>query len=371
MTGYGGPAIVGYMKQVFVERKKWTTEKEFITGLSLSQLLPSATGVNTIEFLGYRVGGSLGAIIAPICFITPALVLMTVLSAVYFAYGQVPLAKSLFTGLGAVVIALIVNAAVNLGRSAIKDWWAAGIAVIGFMIVRFLGAPIPLVVLVSAVAGYLIYRKKVRLAETGDDDSSNGVSRFFWLWFTLAIGAAVTALALTTHTKTTQLLLSILHVGVFTFGGGFMSIPIFQHQAVEVHHWLTNRQFLDGIALGQITPGPVLITAVFIGYKVLGFWGALLAGLTIFSPGALGMFIIAHQHERVSHLIWLQAMVKGIVAGFMGVLLSVIIRLGTQSIVDWKTALLAAIALVALVWKKVDPLWVIIAGAVVSILLFH
>lgn len=373
MTGYGGPAIVGYMKQVFVEKKKWVTEQEFITGLSLSQILPSATGVNTIEFLGYRVRGSWGAIIAPICFITPALVLMTVLSAIYFRFGKLHVVESLFVGLGAVVIALIINAAISMGKSAIKDAWAAGIAVLGFVIVRFLKAPIPAVVVVSAIAGLLIYRRKLAASVSVSDDASASPrsSRIYWVVLALFVGLVVGALMMTSRSQVSSLLLAILHVGVFTFGGGFMSIPLFQQQAVEVHHWLTNRQFLDGIAMGQITPGPVLITAAFIGYKVLGFWGALLAGLTIFSPGAVGMFVIAHEHERVSHLVWLQAMVKGIVAGFMGVLLSVIIRLGTQSITDWRTALMASVALVALLWKKIDPLYVIIAGAVISVFLFH
>ncbi len=360
------------MKQVFVEKKKWVTEQEFITGLSLSQLLPSATGVNTIEFLGYKVGGSWGAVIAPVCFITPALLLITMLSAVYFRFGKLPVIESLFVGIGAVVVSLIINAAISMGKSAIKDWSAAGVALLGFVIVRFLKLPIPAVVVVSAFAGFLIYRRKLAASAQGICAQEPGRSLLgYWIGTGVVVGLVVAALILTSRSYLSGLLLSILHVGVFTFGGGFMSIPLFQNQAVEVHGWLTNRQFLDGIALGQITPGPVLITAAFIGYKVLGFWGALLAGLTIFSPGAVGMFVVAHQHERVSHLVWLQAMVKGIVAGFMGVLLSVIVRLGTQSITDWRTALLAALALVALLWKKVDPLWVIGIGAAVSIVVFR
>ena len=371
LTGYGGPAIVGHMKRVFVERKKWITEQEFITGLSLSQLLPSATGANTIEFLGYRIRGSLGAIVAPVCFILPALILMTILSAIYFRYGQVPLGQALFTGLGAVVIALIISAAVSLGRSAIKDVWAAVVAVVGLALVELLHQSIPMVVVVSAIAGFLIYRGKITPEEEPQNGSdADDMPRIFWLWLGIAILAVTAVLVLTRGYRVTELLTSILHVGAFTFGGGFMSIPIFQHQAVDIHHWLTTRQFLDGIALGQITPGPVLITAVFIGYKVLGVWGALLAGLTIFSPGALGMFVVAHQHEKVSHLVWLQAMVKGIVAGFMGVLVSVIIRLGAHSLTDWKTVTLAVAALVALLVAKLDPLWVIIAGAAVSLVLF-
>lgn len=373
VTGYGGPAIVGNMKQIFVDRKKWITEQEFLTGLSLSQMLPSATGVNTIEFLGYQVRGPLGAIVAPICFITPATVLITILSAIYFKYGTISVARELFTGLGAVVVALIINAIVALGKSAIKDRWAAGIALAGFAIIQFLHLTIPVVVLVSATAGYLIYRNKV--TETSAEEA-NGSHRprtpaLFWVSFWGILAVLVVLVVLTYHTATARLFLSILRVGAMTFGGGFMSIPIFQHEAVSVHGWLTNREFLDGIALGQITPGPVLITACFIGYRVLGVFGALLGAATIFLPGVLGMFLLAHQHEKVSHLGWLKAIVRGIVAGFMGVLVSVIIRLGMQSLTGWKTICMAAAALVVLlVWKK-DPLWVILGGAVVSLLVFR
>ena len=372
VTGYGGPAIMGHIKQLFVTRRRWVREQDFLTGLSLSQMLPGATGVNLITFLGYQLRGAWGAIIAPLCFIFPALVLMTLLSAVYFAYGQVPLAQALFTGLGAVVVGLLVNATVTLGQSAIRDRWGIGIALITFGLVFELHISILLVVISSAVLGVLIYRKQPVL--TLDDEVASPPHRLSWGFWIGTLGVLIVAVILLTLTRqmlVTQLFLAVLRVGVLAFGGGFTSIPLFQHEVITVHSWLTPKTFLDGIALGQITPGPVLITATFIGYRLLGVTGALVGSLAIFTPGAFAMFLLAHQHERVRQWLWLHALVRGIVAGFIGVLVSVTIQLGLHSLTDWKTVALATGSVLVLLVAKKDPVWVILGGAIISPLLFQ
>ncbi len=371
VTGYGGPAIMGHIKQLFVTRHRWVCEQDFLTGLSLSQMLPGATGVNLITFLGYQLRGAWGAFLAPLCFIFPALVLMTLLSAVYFAYGQVPLAQALFTGLGAVVVGLLVNATVTLGRSAIRDHWGIGIALITFGLVFGVHTSILLVVISSAVLGVLIYRKQPVI--TPDDEETlpqHRMSWGFWISMLSVLLVAIVLLTLTRQTLATQLFLAVMRVGVLAFGGGFTSIPLFQHEVITVHGWLTPHTFLDGIALGQITPGPVLITATFIGYRLLGVTGALVGSLAIFTPGAFAMFLLAHQHERVRQLQWLHAIVRGIVAGFIGVLVSVTIQLGLHSLTDWKTVALAIGSVLVLLVAKKDPVWVILGGAILSPFLF-
>ena len=371
VTGYGGPAIMGHIKQLFVTRHHWVREQDFLTGLSLSQMLPGATGVNLITFLGYQLRGAWGAFIAPLCFIFPALVLMTLLSAVYFAYGQVPLAQALFTGLGAVVVGLLVNATVTLGRSAIRDTWGIGIALVTFGLVLGLHTSILLVVISSAVLGLLIYRK-MPVMTLNDEDTAppHRISWNFWIGMFGMLLVLAVLITLTRQMLITQIFLAVLRVGVLAFGGGFTSIPLFQHEVITVHGWLTPRTFLDGIALGQITPGPVLITATFIGYHLLGVTGALVGSLAIFTPGAFAMFLLAHQQERVRQLIWLRALVRGIVAGFIGVLVSVTIQLGLHSLTDWKTVALAVGSVLVLLVAKKDPVWVILGGAIISPLLF-
>lgn len=374
ITGYGGPAIMGNIQQHFVTRHRWVSEHDFLTGLSLSQMLPGATGINLITFMGYQLRGTWGAIIAPLFFIFPAVVLMTILSAVYFTYGQMPLVQALFIGLGAVVVGLLVNATVTLGRTAIRDPWGIGIALVTFGLVFGLHTSILLVVISNAVIGLIIYRKLPVATPELDDEclvpTMHHTSRGFWIGMLCVFLVAVLLLTLTRQSLLTQLFLSVLRVGVLAFGGGFTSIPLFQHEVINVHQWLTLKTFLDGIALGQVTPGPVLITATFIGYHLLNISGALLGSLAIFLPGAFAMFLLAHQIERVRQLQWLQAMVRGIVAGFIGVLASVTIQLGLHSLTDWKTIALAVGSIVVLLVAKKDPVWVIMGGAILSPFLF-
>lgn len=393
ITGYGGgPAIIALMHRYFIDRRMWGDEHDFRMALSLSQVLPGAQAVSVITYLGFRLAGLAGAIVAPLGLIGPATALMIVLSALYFRFGRLAFVEAVFTGLGAVVEALLAYATLGMGRVMLKDRRALPIGIAAFVILtaynllpRFAAHPavarllhdlrnVPVVLLVvvaAAVAGLLMYRK----LPLGDVKARPAYGTLSPRWFWAALAAAVIVLSgviwLFRGQQLIQLVLAMVRVGVFTFGGGYAAIPFFQHEALVTHDWLDNRrQFLDGIALGQITPGPVLITAAFIGYKVLGVMGALLATLAVFTPGVAAMLVLAHLHERISRLAWLQAMVRGVVAAFIGLLLSVTIDLALTSLTDWRTILMAAVAaFVLLIWKK-DPLWVILGAAVISPFIF-
>jgi len=395
ITGYGGgPAIIALMHRYFIDRKQWIDEHDFRIALSLSQVLPGAQAMSVIAFLGFRIRGTLGAIIAPLGLILPATALMILLSAMYFKLGQLAIAQALFTGLSAVVVALLAYVTLFMGRVMIRDRRALAIAAGAFLLLTaynmlpFFAArpavarllpvldrlPVVLfVVLTGGMVGLLAYRK-VPLPG-GDEEPDAQIelpTRGFWLALLGVLALVAAVLVLARGTPAGQLVLALLRVGAFTFGGGYAAIPFFQHEALVSHHWLASqRQFLDGIALGQVTPGPVLITAAFIGYRVLGVAGALLATLAAFTPGVAAMFVLAHLHEKIRRLQWLQATVRGVVAAFVGLLLSVTIQLGIASLTDWRAILLALVAaLVLIVWKK-DPIWVILGGALVSPFLFH
>lgn len=373
LTGYGGPAILGHVKQVFVVRRKWVTEQEFLTGLSLAQLLPGATTVQAMEFLGYQLNGFWGAVVAPACFLTPSVLLMSALSAIYFAHGHVPLAVALFTGLGSVVIALLANATVTLARSAIKDVRGALLAVGTLIAVLWLHLHILLVVVVSAGVGWVLYgRPGTERAEPAALARGSGWQTSLSCWHALGLlGLALFGvLCLMLRPLEARVFLSMFRVGALAFGGGFTVVPLLQQEAVTGHHWLTVREFLDGIALGQVTPGPVLVTATFIGFRAAGLGGALVASVAIFAPSWLGMYVMARQHERIRHLGWVRAMISGVVAGFIGVLVSVTIQLARHSLTDWRTVALAAAGVLILLAGRKDPLWVILGGAAVSPFLF-
>lgn len=371
IAGYGGgPAIIAYTHQYFVLRKGWVSEHDFQLGLSLSQVLPGAQALSVITFLGYRLGGAWGALVASACFLAPATLLMIALSALYFAFGQLPIVQVLFKGLGAVVVALLVNATWSMGRTALKDRRGMVIALAAFLTLLWLHTAVLVVIVAAAGVGALLYPRQP-LPLTEDETTGNPArGKALWGWGLVVLVVLGALLYITWESTATQLFLAMLRVGVFTFGGGYASVPLLQHEVVT-HQWLTIRQFLDGIALGQVTPGPVLITGTFIGYHVLGVWGAVLGTLAIFAPGGIAMFFLTRQHHRIRQLRWLWAMVRGVVAAFIGVLLFVTIQLAGQSLTDWKTVVLAAIGIVALmIWRR-DPLWVILATLLASPFLFH
>ena len=156
---------------------------------------------------------------------------------------------------------------------------------------------------------------------------------------------------------------------MLAFGGGFNSIPLIQHETINIHHWLTISEFRDGIALGQITPGPVLITSAFIGYKVYGFVGAITSTVAIFTPSLILLFLLYNVHTKLTRLPAINVIMKGILAGFIGLLVSTAIHFAIESLFDWKTWLLFVLSLIALLKFKLDPIWIIIGTIIISIIL--
>jgi len=166
-----------------------------------------------------------------------------------------------------------------------------------------------------------------------------------------------------------QLNLLLMKLGLLAFGGGFTLIPLIQEEVVGRLGWLSTREFIDGIALGQVTPGPIMITATFVGYRIAGVLGAIASTLAVFFPSFLVLVGTAPHFERIKRLQTVQWMIRGILAGFIGLLVSVLVQFGQASLVDWKTWALAAAAFVALRWK-VDLLVIVGAAALISILVF-
>lgn len=367
----GGPAIIAMMRDLFVVQREWLHDEDLHTAISISQLLPGAQAVSVITYLGYRLAGTWGALLGSVFFLTPCFLLMLLLSALYFAFGGVPLVHSIFTGLGAVVVAILTNATVTMGRSALIDLWSIFIALATAILLYVFHPPFFVLILTAACVGWLLYRQRIPPNDDAARVIPTPVGSWFW-WTSGILLAACTALLIVTHTNPiTRLVLEMLHVGALTFGGGFTAIALFQHEAVEVMHWLTPRAFLDGLALGQVTPGPIFITSTFIGYAVLGPVGALCGTLAVFFPGAFAAFLAAHLPAATFARPALRAMVRGVVAAFIGVLITTTFTLAQTSLIDWRTWFVASSGVITLLLFKRDPLWVIFGGVVLSIVLFR
>jgi chromate transporter len=383
-VGYGGPAILALMKRTLVDRRKWISEREFMNALSLAQILPGATGVSVMGYIGFKLHKLWGGILAPLFYILPATVAMTTLAWAYFRFGNISFVKALFAGLGALVVALLLNATWILGRSVFKrldarDIKGLVISLTTFVGIYFLNINIVWLIFTAGLLGFVLFyftrefegeraaSGEALLSEPRALEREPLGARDF-----VPVVAAMGVLGLGLLLPSTRALLTtFLSIGALAFGGGFTSIPLIQHQVVDAHAWLTVKQFLDGIALGQITPGPVFITATFVGYHVAVIAGALFATLAIFTPSLTAMIALADVHARVQNLKIVKVVVKGFLSGFIGLLIAVTLRFAFKSLVSWQAWLIFVGAVVWLIVLKRDSAWAILGTIALSLLIFQ
>jgi len=383
-TAYGGPAMFAQIKKKFVTEKKWIDEKEFLDVLSFVQILPGATGILTMACIGYKLREVKGALVVSFFFILPTFLAITFLSYLYFNFRNLAFIKSLFTGLGAMVVALLINAVVTLGKTvfpkySIRCYKGFLIAALIFIFSFWLRINFVYLIIDAGILGFLSYyftgeyeivaeSDKIELPDLNKGIISNAVTRL--APYSIFIMANLVILfVLIFYPALLELFLSFFKIGMLAFGGGFNSIPLIQHEIITVHHWLTLSEFRDGIALGQITPGPVLITSAFIGYKVYGFIGAVTATISIFTPSLILLFLLYNVHAKLTKLPAINVIMKGVLAGFIGLLISTTIHFGIESLFDWKTWLIFSLSLIALLKFKKDPLWIIIGTLIISVLI--
>jgi chromate transporter len=380
-VGYGGPAILALMKRVIVHEKKWISDEEFMNALSLSQILPGATGVTLLGYIGQKLKGVGGGILMPFAFAFPAMTAITALAWAYFSFGDLKFVHSIFMGLGAMVVALLVNATLMMGRSVFQGmdrnaFKGIVIAALSFMGILYLRWNVVYVILISGALGAIFFYSSgpvIQEKAPQRPDSSIDVPVASG-WKNLLLPAALAALLALTFwlvDGTWTIFATFFKIGSFAFGGGFTAIPIIQSVIVDGMHWLDLKAFRDGIALGQITPGPVFITATFIGYKVQGIIGAVIATIGIFTPSLMAMMLLSRAHAKIKNLRIVKAVIRGFLSGFIGLLLFVVLQFGVQSLVNWQAWVVFAVSVIYLMgWKK-DVIWLILGTIGASLLVFQ
>jgi chromate transporter len=362
-VSFGGPAMVAYIKRLAVERKGWLREEEFQPGVALCQTLPGATAMQTAAYVGWRVDGLRGALAAFGGFGLPAFVLMLALSIAYRHALQVPAATAMLAGLRALVVALVANATWTFGRASVKQIPDGALA-LATALLFFVGISPFLIVVAAGLAGAALLRV------TPAPPSEARQSRPGWRLaaapaMLLAFAALFLAVLFLLDRKLALLGLIFMRIDVFAFGGGFASVPLMFRELVETRSWLPESVFLDGIALGQVTPGPIVITATFAGYQIAGLAGATVGTVSIFLPSLFAVVLVEPWFERLRSRVAFRAATRGFVLSFVGLLASVTIQFAR--LVSWNAAsvTLALLALVALL-RKVDVVWVVLAGAAVA-----
>lgn len=364
-TSFGGPAMIAYIRRMAVEQRRWLDDATFRDGVALCQTVPGATAMQVAAYVGLRARGISGAACAYIGFALPAFLIMMALSAFYIQTQTIPASIAVFSGLRAIIVAIIANSAITFGRNYLKhgrDIAIAAAAAGAFI----LGVNPILVILLAGLAGLVAFRD-VRLP-TRPGARAGVQSNLKPLLMISAFSAAAFALLFIFYRGLFDLAALMLRIDLFAFGGGFASIPLMLHEFVDVRSWMDSQTFMNGIALGQITPGPIVITATFVGYMLYGPIGGIVATFGIFLPSFLVVIAAVPYYDRLSSSVWFNRAVGGIFCSFVGLLASAAFHFAQDMPWDMPKALIALAALAALL-KKVDILWVVLIGIAVSVLM--
>jgi chromate transporter len=362
-TAYGGPAIMGIMQAEIQERRQWTSKPRFLEGLGLVNVLPGATMVQLAIFLGYQRGGWWGGLLAGLCFTAPAFVVMLVLAAAYATFGVSPFLRGALYGLGPVVLAIFVSAVFRLGKSALRSRThaliAAGAAVAALL--SPLGAA-AILILAGGVGVLVFNSKRAGVVVLSTLTLAIALVRLV-PWSLLGVPATATG-----GPSLGGVAALFTGLGAFTFGGGLSIIALMQEQVVDRLHWLTPREFVDGLALGQLTPGPIIMVAAYVGYKTLGMTGAAVAAAASFVPSFVMMLALLPLFDRVRNLAWARAVIQGIVPGVVGVMAVALVRMAPYAAPDAPSIAVLVVTAAALVVWRLAPLKVMGGGTVFGIL---
>lgn len=370
-TAYGDPGMISQIKETFVNKYHWVEEGDFMRGLALCQLTPGATMVQMVTYSSYHIRGIWGAVAAGLAFVPPAFFAMLVLSAIYFKLQTLYFMQVLFKGLGAIVVAIVFNTCITFGRTILKDWKTALISLLSF-VGFFMKWNILLIFFLAAMSGLLLRPKTYpKPAPFGERSYGRLIRRKELLALSILAACILGILAISyvVDLRLATLFLSLTKIGALAFGGGYTAIALIQYEMIDRSHWLATKEFLDGIALGQVTPGPVLITATFVGYKISGLLGAFMATLGAFFPSFFILILLIPYHYRLGQVEKVRFMEQGVLGSFVGILALVLFNFGRASFVDIQSILIAIGAFFA-IHKKIGLPYVLTVGAVVSVILF-
>ncbi|MHB9074559.1 MAG: chromate efflux transporter [Desulfobaccales bacterium] len=372
-TAYGGLAMVEPIRRRIVQEKGWLNQKEFLDGLALCQLVPGATVVQLAAYVGFHLRKTKGALAAAAAFIFPAFLLMLGLSWLYFRYGELAWVKIVSKGLGVVVIALLVQTLWRFQEIVRRHWLDAALTLL--TVVALWGGANYLAVFLGAGLLRLVLGR-ILLPSPGTFEAGTVGSAPNPGTMVTQVAGSLTILAVAVwglwHVNKQLGLMSLifLKIGVIAFGGGYVMIPILQWDMVDHLGWLTLRQFLDGILLGFVTPGPIIITAAFIGYYLQGVVGAVMGTAAIFLPPILIVIFLSPYYHWVKETQWMRPVIQGVLCALVGMLILVVIQMGRASLVDWQSWVIMVGAAVALIAFRINLLIVVIAAAGLSLLLF-
>ena len=353
-TGFGGGMTVFSLIDREVRARKWMNKEELLEAFAIGQSLPGASAVNTAAFLSMRLCGWSGAALATFTLIFPSFLLMLAAALAYPYFRSLPRMDAVFEGLNAAVVGIILALTLNLGQRAVKSLWTFALAALSCMLLALSGTAAIEVVLVAGLIG--IFSDSFRQGRFGQRPGSRKTPPSALIFLPLTVVAGYGVLW--------EIGRVFLTAGAITFGGGFVMIPLLEHEVVTQAGWLSHQQFADAMSLGQVTPGPVVITATFIGFRAAGLAGAILATTAVFLPSFLFASSAARYLEQFRSNQQVNAFLKGLAPAVLGMLLAAAISLGRAGIAGPVGMVIAGLSCAAILWLRPNPAWVVFAAGV-------
>jgi chromate transporter len=362
--GFGGPvALCGLMEKHLVQERGWLTRAEMRDAIAVSQSMPGPLAIQVGIFIAYMRGGFWGAWAGGWAFILPNFLIVAALAALYVHFGGLSWMTAIFYGVSPAVIALIIHSCWRLGKLGMEDWFQWAVAGLSFLVTVALQAEVAVLFIAAGMFGILHYGSLFRRLPPG---AMAALAAPVGAGGGIAIGTTQT----TSLPLLGKLLAFFLKAGSLTFGSGLVIVPFLEKGLVQETNWLNPREFLVAVAIGMLSPGPVVITATFVGYLVAGFWGSLVSTVGIFLPSFLMVLIVAPIMLRHRNNRNVQGFVKGAFAAAIGTILGACVLLGKIAIGDWVTALITVASLVTLFRFKVSNPLLIGATAIVGLIAF-
>jgi chromate transporter len=362
---FGGPAgQIAMMHREIVERRRWMDEERFLHALNYCMLLPGPEAQQLATYLGYLMHGIRGGLVAGLLFVLPSFFILLGLAWAYRTYGHLPALAELFWGLRAVVVGIVAAAVLKIGQRALKSPPAYLLAIAGFVGMQFLGIPFPIIVFAAGLLGLVLLRH-----QTSKTITQIVLPPFFVTSIASKASATTLALAAPAAAATAGLGATLLTMAWFftsaalvTFGGAYAVLPYVAKHAEEFG-WMTQKEMIDGLALTETTPGPLIMYVTWVGYMGAGVAGAVIATFFTFLPSFLFIFLGAPYVERLRGNRYVAGFLSGVTAAVVGVILSLAVHLGQIAFKDLWSLVLALTAFILLMWwPKLNVVWAVLMG---------
>ena len=376
---FGGPAAaIALMQDEVVGKRQWVTRQQYLDMLGLTNLIPGPNSTEMAINVGFARAGWAGLAVAGASFIAPAALITAALAWAYVRFGTLPLAESLLAGVKPAVIAVIVIAVWRLGKTAVHDVWLGMLGALA--LAAFLVKLNPLAILFGGGLIGMLAKQVHTLRRGASSDTTKLSAGLFLLKQSFLLPsllpglltgamAAIADMPLTKRVPLARIGWFFFKVGAVLYGGGYVLFAFIEQGLVRDHHWLTQQQVLDAIAIGQFTPGPVLSTATFIGYLLGGAWGAVVATVAIFLPSFVYVAALGPILPKLRRSAWMAAFLDSVNVCAVALMAGVTVRLAGDALRGWPTWAVAAASLAVLCRWKINPAWVVLGGGVTGLVL--